>query len=161
MNLSVLWYVWKISMPFCSQCGNQVGAADLYCSGCGSRQPVAAPPPGGDLFSGVSARTAAILCYIPLVGWVAAIVVLAADRFRNDRVLRFHAFQGLYLFVAWLLADQVLSPMFTFVPHFPFGGIFRAAVLAAWIVMLVKTSREEVYSLPVIGELAARSVAER
>ena len=57
-------------------------------------------------------KTASILCYIPWVGWVAAIVVLASDRFRHDRAVRFHAFQGLYLFVAWLIADQVIRPMF-------------------------------------------------
>ena len=47
-----------------------------------------------------------------MMGWVAAIIVLAADRFRHDRILRFHAFQGLYLFVAWLIADHVLGPVF-------------------------------------------------
>lgn len=145
-------------MPFCSQCGDQVGDADVFCARCGTRQPVA--PPARDPFPGLSPRTAAILCYIPLMGWIAAIVVLAADRFRNDRTVRFHAFQGLYLFVAWLLADHVLGPALSFA-HFHLGDIFRGVVLAAWIVMLVKASHEEAYSLPIIGELAERSVAER
>jgi uncharacterized membrane protein len=144
-------------MPFCSQCGKQVADTDVFCRACGSRQPVAA---ARDPLGGISPRTAAILCYIPLVGWVAGIVVLAADRFRQDRTLRFHAFQGLYLFVAWLLADWVLAPVFAFIPHLHLGHLFRLVVLAAWIVMLVKTSREEVYSLPLIGELAERSVSE-
>jgi len=56
-----------------------------------------------DPLSGISPRTASILCYIPVVGWIASIIVLAADRFRNDHRVRFHAFQGLYLFVAWLI----------------------------------------------------------
>ena len=30
-----------------------------------------------------------------------------------------------------------------------------------WIFMIIKASQDEVYSLPVIGELAERSVAER
>ena len=143
-------------MPYCSQCGNQVADADVYCSRCGSRQPV----PGRDPLGGISSRTAAILCYIPLVGWIAAIVVLAADRFRHDRTLRFHAFQGLYLFVAWLLADWVLGPVFSFVPHLHLGHLFRVVVLVAWVFMLVKTSQDQVYSLPVLGELAQRSVSE-
>jgi uncharacterized membrane protein len=107
-------------------------------------------------------RTAAILCYIPVVGWIAAVVVLAADRFRRDRTLRFHAFQGLYLFVAWLIVSEVIGPIL----H-PFGHIFglekilHAAILFMWIFMIIKASQDEVYSLPVIGELAERSVAER
>jgi uncharacterized membrane protein len=146
-------------MPFCSQCGQQVSNADVFCARCGARQPVPATS-ARDPFAGISPRTAAILCYIPLIGWVAAIIVLAADRFRNDRTLRFHAFQGLYLFVAWLIADQVMGLVFAFVPHFQIAHIFRAVVLGAWIFMLVKTSHEEAYALPVIGELAERSVAE-
>jgi uncharacterized membrane protein len=146
-------------MPFCSQCGQQVSDADVFCARCGSRQPVPAAP-ARDPFGGISPRTAAILCYIPLIGWVAAIIVLASDRFRNDRKLRFHAFQGLYLFVAWLIADQVMGLVFAFVPHFHVANIFRAVVMGAWIFMLVKTSHEEVYALPVIGELAESSVAE-
>ena len=108
----------------------------------------------------MSPRTAAILCYIPLVGWICAIVVLASERFRNNHTLRFHAFQGLYLFVLWLIADQVLGPMFGFIPHMHIGELFRVLVLVLWIFMIVKASHEEAYSLPIIGELAERSITE-
>ena len=97
-------------MPFCSQCGNKVAEQDIFCARCGSRQPVTAPPRPSDLLAGLSPRTAAVLCYIPVVGWIAAVVVLAADQFRGNRTLRFHAFQGLYLFVAWLIAIKVIGP---------------------------------------------------
>ena len=43
------------------------------------------------------------------MGWIAAIIVLASQRFKAMPTVRFHAFQGLYLFVAWLMNDQVLS----------------------------------------------------
>lgn len=146
-------------MPYCSQCGTEVGASDAFCSRCGARQPGA--PAQSDAFGGINARTASILCYIPLIGWVAAVVVLASQRFRENRDVRFHAFQGLYLFVAWLIVDQVLVPMLHMIPHVHLGGLFRAALIGVWIFMIVKASREEAYSLPVIGELAERSVAER
>src|SRR5579871_1877882 len=98
-------------MPFCSQCGHQVGATQAYCASCGARQPqdfVGASPLARDPLSGISPRTASILCYVPTVGWIAAIIVLASHRFRHMPTVRFHAFQGLYLFVAWLMNDQVL-----------------------------------------------------
>ena len=152
-------------MPFCSQCGNKVGERDVFCAGCGGRQPVESappPPPPPEWFSGVSNRTAAILCYIPVIGWIAAVAVLAANRFRQDRTLRFHAFQGLYLFVAWLIVSEVISPILhpiSYILHL--GGLLHAALVFVWIFMIVKASQDEVYSLPVIGELAERSVAER
>jgi uncharacterized membrane protein len=149
-------------MPFCSQCGNQVGSGDVYCAKCGARQPVESRPPG-DPLAGVTPRTASILCYIPVVGWIASIIVLAADRFRQNRQVRFHAFQGLYLFVAWLIVNQVLRPVITSLPDggFRMDKILEAVLMFTWIFMLVKASHEEQYSLPIIGDLAQKSAAER
>jgi uncharacterized membrane protein len=146
-------------MPFCSQCGNQVGENDAFCGRCGSRQPVIS---GGarDTLSGITPRTAAILCYVPGIGWIASIVALAADKFRNNYLVRFHAFQGLYLFVAWLIEDWVLHPLFRGLPGMNIDRLLKAFLLFVSIFMMVKASREERYSLPIIGELAERSVAE-
>jgi len=121
-----------------------------------------------DLMSGVSHRTASLLCYIPLVGWIAAIIVLASDRYRRDTGVRFHAFQGLYLFVAWLIVDWVISPALRMTEYgvgFPFfrapAHLLQLAILIAWIVMLIKVSQDQHYRLPIIGELAERSVSEQ
>ncbi len=158
----------KVRMPYCSQCGNGVGDADVFCAKCGARQPVSAssapggPPRGGDPLSGVSARTASILSYVPWIGWIAAIVVLSSEKFRHDRNVRFHAFQGLYLFVAALLNQWVLNRWvwgWSF-PRFGLSHLISLVLLIAAIFMMVKASREEAYALPIIGELAARSVAE-
>src|SRR6476659_6890395 len=107
-------------MPFCSQCGNRVSDRDVYCGRCGSPQPVmpSSSPLRADPLQGINPRTASILCYVPGIGWIASIVVLASQRFRGDRFVRFHAFQGLYLFVAWLMEDWVLRPMFRVIPNF-------------------------------------------
>jgi uncharacterized membrane protein len=149
-------------MPYCSQCGNQVADRDVFCARCGARQPVEAlPPRAADPLGGVTPRTASILCYVPGIGWIASIIVLAAEKFRNNRKVRFDAFQGLYLFVAWLIEDWVLRPAFHGLPHFHLDSVVKACLLAASIFMMVKASHQESYSLPIIGELAARSVAEQ
>jgi len=154
-------------MPYCSQCGNQVAERDIFCARCGSRQggQAAAPPPPppprqGDPFAGLPPRTASILCYVPGIGWIASIIVLAAEKFRNNRRVRFDAFQGLYLFVAWLVEDWVLRPAFRMAPNVHLDGLVKAVLLGASIFMIVKAAHEETYSLPIIGELAARSVDE-
>jgi uncharacterized membrane protein len=107
-------------------------------------------------------RTASVLCYVPGIGWIISIVVLAADRFRHDRVVRFHAFQGLYLFVAWLMADWVLRPMFDvfLIPRMQIYRIVEIVLLGMSVFMMLKAGQNEAFSLPLFGELAHRSVAE-
>jgi uncharacterized membrane protein len=154
-------------MPYCCQCGKQTGDRDVYCAICGARQASVTP-----LEEGISPRTASILCYIPILGWIPAIIVLASQRFRQDTTVRFHAFQGIYLFVVWLIVDWVLSPMgglpfrggmrgIWLPPGVVFGGILRIVVMFAWIFMLIKTSQGVLFKLPLLGELADRSVAEQ
>lgn len=158
-------------MPYCNQCGNQVLPADRYCAKCGTAQPAsfaagARSAGNTDPLASVNSRTASLLCYIPVVGWVWAIVVLAATRFRHESDTRFHAFQGLYLFVAWLLVDWVLGPFFVLPMGHDLGlrlipRLLKLVVLGAWIVMILKTANGEMYRLPILGELADRSVSEQ
>ena len=103
---------------------------------------------------------ASVFCYIPGIGWIASIIVLASERFRQNRAVRFHAFQGLYLFVAWLLDGWVLRPMSLLIPRVPIHGLVEAALLGMSIFMIVKASHDETYALPLFGELAQRSIAE-
>jgi uncharacterized membrane protein len=153
-------------MPYCSQCGNQVGAADAFCGRCGARQldapvPPPPPPPGKDPLASINPRTAAILCYVPGLGWIAAIIVLASQRFRHDRPMRFHAFQGLYLFVAWLMDDWVFRPVVGAVaPNLHLNSLIQAVLLVMSVFMMVKASHNEAYALPLFGELAQRSAVE-
>src|SRR5580704_9567913 len=152
-------------MPYCCQCGKSVGNHDAYCGVCGAPQPKAAFAPV-DYMHGISPRTPSLLCYIPILGWIVAIVVLASARFRNERRVRFNAFQGLYLFVAWLIVDWVLGPLFSF-PHMwgpslykIFPALMKAAIFGAWIFMIIKTAQDELYKLPILGDLAEKSVSE-
>jgi uncharacterized membrane protein len=116
-----------------------------------------------DPLSGMSPRTAAILCYVPAIGWIAAIIVLAARKFKDDHMIRFHAFQGLYLFAAWLVVDWVVGPIVRSTPghFFPIDLVLHALILAVSIFMMVKASHNEAYVLPIIGELAQRSATEQ
>jgi uncharacterized membrane protein len=161
-------------MPYCVQCGSAVGGGDQFCARCGGRQSppaqgaahsgASAAPPHPQFPPGISDRNAALLCYIPWVGWVAAIVVLASERFRHDIQTRFHAFQGLYLFVAWLLVEWVISPVLwsdSFPMHRVIPESLHLVILIAWIFMIIKVSHGEHYRLPILGELADRSVCEQ
>jgi uncharacterized membrane protein len=91
------------------------------------------------------------------------VVVLAARKFRSEKVVRFHAFQGLYLFAAWLVVQWVIHPMVLNIPnHFiRIDHILEGILLGVSIFMIIKTSHGEPYVLPIIGELAQRSAAEQ
>lgn len=152
-------------MAYCVQCGNAVGGWDKFCAGCGAPQAATPGPASGkgqhDVFKGLSDRNAALLCYIPWVGWIAAIVVLASDRFRRTARLRFHAFQGLYIFAAWLMVEWVLLPVSRIVYDHSATRLLELGIVALWVFMLVKVSQGEDYHLPVIGEMAERSASEQ
>ncbi len=164
-------------MPFCTQCGTEVQSSDVFCAGCGTRQgaapsskaesktapgPQVPPKPSGDFLQNLTARNASLLCYIPVVGWVAAIIVLASEKFRHDRDVRFHAFQSLYLFVLYLFVEQVFGPIARHAESTRFlAQILQIVVFGSWIFMLVKTSQGENFRLPILGELADRSVSEQ
>jgi uncharacterized membrane protein len=119
-----------------------------------------------EFMSGVTPRTASLLCYIPVLGWIFAIIVLASTRFRGDRNVRFNAFQGLYLFVAWLIVDWVVSPFF-YLPlpgpgfHHAVPDLLKAVIFLTWIFMLIKTAQDQLFRLPIVGELAEKSVSEQ
>jgi uncharacterized membrane protein len=160
-------------MPYCVQCGQTVGTLDKFCAKCGTPQSGASGTASGpgrvqDFWTNISQRNAALLCYIPWVGWIAAIAVLASDRFRAEKRLRFHAFQGLYLFAAWLMVEWVFTPMLA-IPvstvGFPFyrtvSQLLHLVIVVAWIFMLMKVSQDQDYRLPLIGDLADRSVSEQ
>jgi uncharacterized membrane protein len=178
-------------MAFCTQCGAQVGDGDLFCAQCGARQrdartgsaaappppfvpPVGAsfapPPPSAgprprrhkEFLADWEDNHVEGLCYIPIVGWIFAIIVLAGQRFRDNRNARFHAFQGLYIFVVWLIIDWVFSPIAGH-SHVTsrVSGLLQLGLIGLGIFMLIKTRQGEMVRLPFLGELAEKSVAEQ
>lgn len=155
-------------MPFCTQCGNQVSNADMYCPRCGCLQPDADPRVNRrtSVADGIDDRTWSTLCYVPTLGWLASVFVLAAARFQGNRQARFHAFQGLYLFVAALIldwgVDPLFGPLFGLSGRFPFNPakLFHLALFGIGIFMMIKTYTGHHLRLPVFGELADKSLAD-
>lgn len=144
-------------LPYCIHCGHAVGGNDRFCRKCGKTQP-GGPPAAGT--QGLSPRGASMLCYVPWLGWIAAVYVLVSDTFRGDRTVRFHAFQGLYIFVAWMLAHWVLGLWMRLLSLHGQGitSIIEVFLLGVWVFMLIKTSNNERFELPLVGELAERSL---
>ena len=160
-------------MAFCASCGSQVEGR--FCAKCGATvdgPPVAGPPPGGyaagnpppAASAGMSDNVASLLCY--LVGFITGILFLVIEPYNKNRVVRFHAFQSIFLNVAWFAIFIVLSIFGTIlaVVHLyvllPLLGLLHLllwlAFLALWIYMMVTAYQGKQVELPVIGALARK-----
>lgn len=150
-------------MPYCTNCGTGVDSGAGFCHNCGSPQ---ARKPAHEFLEGMSDRTASILCYIPVFGIIPCIVFLASQRFRRNARVRFNAFQSLYLFVAWLIVSAAVPAFLVagsglWEPAAVVTGVIKLAFFICWIYLLIKAANQQDVRLPVIGDLAARSIAEQ
>lgn len=159
---------------FCPQCGSRMNDGDRFCSQCGWAAQTAGPSAGfqasgfqasatGVADAGISPATASILCYVPFVGWIMSVIVFASTTLKNNRTTLFHAFQGLYLFIAWLVLDWFLEPVFRQLPGptRTMIGLTKAALLVTWIYTLIQTANRRMVRLPLLSEWADRSITER
>ncbi|HTP69763.1 MAG TPA: DUF4870 domain-containing protein [Dongiaceae bacterium] len=145
-------------MAFCKSCGQDIGNAN-FCPKCGASQSAAvAPAPVATSTDGVQENVAGLLCYLPAVGWVIALVFFLIDK---RPFVKFHAVQSLAFHVALIVIYAGLGiflGMLHFI-HFFFFGAFLYPVLwlgsfIVLILMMVKAYGHEKYKLPVIGDFA-------
>jgi uncharacterized membrane protein len=106
--------------------------------------------------TGLDANIAGALGYL----FVPAIIFLAIEK--DSRFVKFHAFQGLFLGLAWFVVMFAL--MFVgFLPFirwfnlmfYPIAGI---AFFIAWVFGIIKAFQGEMFKLPVIGDLAEQQL---
>jgi uncharacterized membrane protein len=115
--------------------------------------------------SGLQPNLAGALSY--LLGLVSGIIFLALDPYNKDRFIRFHAFQSIFLFIAWIGLYQILG-LFTAIMPFGLSGLFGLAQwlvwfggFVAWLYAIYKAYQGEMYKIPVIGDLAERQAEAR
>lgn len=103
-----------------------------------------------------------MLCYIPQLGWIASVLFLASEQYKHERYVRFHAFQGLFLQAAALLFSVVFAASpFVYFPfrHLGYRTLLQLLVVIAQVVGIIKTVQMHDYRLPVVGDLAEKSMA--
>ncbi len=166
-------------MAFCPNCGAQVTGS--FCPNCGTAMGAAAPgagagpvpgagpnpgagpipgtgyvPPStqpGVQASGLTENTASALCY--LFGLVTGIIFLVLAPYNQNRTIRFHAFQSIFLHVAVIILWVILL----IVTHgfgFLLAPLFGLAVFLLWLYMLYTAYNNKKVKLPVIGDLAEK-----
>jgi uncharacterized membrane protein len=151
-------------MPFCGKCGSSVNEGVAFCAKCGA--PVA-PSSGVPQTSGTAkpleSNVAALLSY--LLWFVGGIIFLVLEPYKNDKFVRFHAFQSIFLsvvfFIFWIFWNVILGALFggaLWVILNLMGVIVWLGVLLLWIFLMYKAYNNEKFMIPFIGELAAKQV---
>ena len=177
-------------MSFCQTCGTSLPDGSLACPACGAHQGVAAssaassPPPGATpgyvpgptpgsypgptpaplpAAAGLTPNVAGALAY--LVGFITGILFLVLDPFKTDRFVRFHAFQSIFLNLAWIAFWIVWQVVWLTLGAFTHGLLFLILTpinllialggLCLWIYMMYSAYQGKTVQLPIIGPLAA------
>ena len=123
----------------------------------GYQQP---PYPVARTNTGLQPNIAGLLCYVPWIGLIAGIIFLVVEPYNKDRFVRFHAFQTIFLSVAWLILWVAASTFWAVLPwglHFIITLLFLALRLGGfllWIFLMYKAYNNEMFKLPVIGDFA-------
>jgi len=163
-------------MAFCAQCGAQLAGGSGFCGSCGaaaSGQSVtttsgaaAQPAPNASVTtsSGMTNNVAGCLCY--LLGWVTGLIFLLIDPYKNDKFVRFHAFQSIFLNVAaigvWIgmfFVSMILGFITRGLSIFLMGPLMMIiwlGFLVLVIVTMIKAYGNQVFKLPIIGNIAAK-----
>jgi len=142
-------------MAVCPSCGAAVEGR--YCAKCGTAVDAAAPPAVNlppVSAAGLPENTAAALCYL---GWfVTGIIFLVLEPYSKNKLIRFHAFQSIFLTVVAVVFWEVLRIVLPWDFFWRMSGLIDLAFFILWIYMLLQTYQGKKVVLPVIGDLAAK-----
>jgi len=166
-------------MPFCANCGSSLKEAGALCDSCGTgttqasvAQPeyataggeavASAPALSSTASSGLSNNILGVLCY--LLAPLAGIALLVMEPYKNDRFVRFHAFQSIFFSIAWIamwIVWGILSAVFGTLSGglialitLPIDLILGFAGLAYWIFLMYKAYSGQTPHVPFVGGLA-------
>lgn len=156
---------------FCLRCGVPIEAGCNFCPRCGTAVKSGASGESSTTRSTELAAAdlprniAALLCYALL--FVTGLLFLLIAPYNRDRFVRFHAFQSIFFFIAlvvlmvFAIAAGLLLKGICPAPLGFMVQIFcqSAAMIAGgglWMLLMYKAYSDEMFSLPLVGTLAAR-----
>ena len=140
-------------MAFCATCGSAVEGE--FCAKCGGRvgaAPSAASGPAMQASGAMADNVASALCY--LLGLVTGIIFLVMAPYNKNPVIRFHAFQSIFLNVVCIVASIVLNIVLVMLHLWALTPLVSLAILATFIFMMVMAYQGKTIVLPVIGPIA-------
>ncbi|HEX3681096.1 MAG TPA: hypothetical protein VHU83_01045 [Bryobacteraceae bacterium] len=165
-------------MAFCPNCGAQV--TGTFCPNCGTAvagggpgagptpgpNPGAGyapppPPPSAIQAGGLTTNVASALCYL---GWiVTGIVFLVLAPYNQNKTIRFHAYQSIFLSIAVIVISIVLGILTSVLlvggmwwTGVLFYRLWDLAIFVVWLYMMYMAYSNKMVKLPLVGDLAAK-----
>jgi len=109
---------------------------------------------------GLEPNIAALLGYL---FWPLAIVWLVLDPYKNDRFIKFHAFQALGMVVAMFALSIGLTVLSIILGMAGLGAIAALlwpvlwlGIFVVWVLLMVKAYQKQTWKLPVLGAFAEK-----
>lgn len=137
---------------FCAKCGASAGQSAPAQS---ASQQAPPPPPPGAQAGGLSENAASALCYILTI--ITGILFLALEPYNRNPVVRFHAWQAILLFIAYIGAYIVVFFLVWMLPWFISGLLSMLlwfGFLVAWVFLMWQAYNGKKVVLPLIGQIA-------
>jgi uncharacterized membrane protein len=119
----------------------------------------AVPPPGaapGVAAAGMTDNAASALCYV--LGLITGILFMVLAPYNQNKTIRFHAFQSIFMSVACIVFSMVFN-MIIFSGLHMFSLLFLSPLISLaffilWIYMIITAYQGKKVVLPVIGPIA-------
>ena len=120
-----------------------------------------APTPTPAASSGMGNNVAGALCYF--FGWITGVIFLLIEPYKNDKTVRFHAFQSIFfnvaliaVYIAFFILSFVLTAIHLGILMLPLYLILIVGVFACWLFLMFKAYNNQTFKLPLVGEFAAK-----
>ena len=151
---------------FCAKCGTAVDATAAPSGAAAPGTPAysTATAPGAQPYAaptttagGMAPNVAGTLSY--LLGFITGILVLVLAPYNQDKFVRFHAFQSIFLSVAWFVVNIAQAMLWVVLPWgvaSMLSMLIGFAFFGAVIFLMVKAYQGERFKLPIIGDLAEK-----
>ena len=157
-------------MAFCAKCGAQVADGTTFCGSCGTSVGAAATPAAAGTAapaatsSAMTSNVAGCLAYALL--FITGILFLVMDPYKNDKFVKFHAFQSIFFsavvivfHIVWSILTGILGILtlgFLGLIMVMLSLVISLVFLGIWIFLMYKAYQNELYKAPIIGGLAAK-----
>src|SRR5262245_51369511 len=102
-------------------------------------------------------NVARALCYA--LGLVSGVLFLVLTPYNQDREIRFHAYQSIFLTIAWFVLITVVNAVLAAPGLYFFyvlSPLISLAGLAGWLFMMYSAYQGKRVVVPVVGDFAAR-----
>lgn len=120
-----------------------------------------APTPTPAASTGMSNNVAGLLCYV--FGWITGLIFLLIEPYKNDKFVRFHAFQSIFfnvsliaVYIGFAILGVLLALMHLGLLMLPLYMILGIGIFGTWVFLMVKAYSNQTFKLPIIGNLAAK-----